>query len=617
MNKSFFDRAGLLKLYIIFFSTQMIIQPGCKTLTDKEPGNTETSKSAPEDVHRLDWFREAKFGMFIHWGPYSQLAGEYNGRRVPVGKNAEWIMKELHIPVKEYRNLAHGFNPDKFDAMSIVNLAKAAGMKYIVITAKHHDGFSMYHSGVSEYNISGWTQFKRDPLKELSVACKAAGIKFCVYYSHREDWDHPGGYGNDWDYDNDWGADLFDNLKFEKYLNEKAKPQLRELLTGYGPIGLVWFDRGMYTKEQGLEFVKLVHDLQPAALINGRVGNYNQEFIGDYQSMSDNGMPPGGIEEYWETPMTLNQTWGFSRFDTLWKSPETVIQRLVEIVSRGGNLLLNIGPMGDGEIPDATIDILGKAGLWISRNKEGIYGTGANPFGELPWGYCTVKEDKLYFFIRDWPQDRMLNISGLKNKVIAAYMVNNKNAKLTVERKGNDIRIQLPAKPSDHPMTVIVLETSGIPVVDPQVVRPGKNGEYELTYLTSQTHGNAVTRFNRKGGFHISKWKGPEDFAEWIVNVEKPGKFRLDISYSANNGCGGEPFEIFVDEKRFEKTVIPTGGLFEFHDFPVDYIELPGKENITVKIRPKHASDFCHMYLQSLTLIPVDSIKHSGWGVSH
>jgi alpha-L-fucosidase len=601
---------------LFFFSIQLIFLSGCKTSMDKERDSSDSLQPKLAGDQHLDWFREAKFGMFIHWGPYSQLAGEYNGKKVPVGKNAEWIMKELQIPADEYRNLAHSFNPVRFNADSIVNLAVKAGMKYIVITAKHHDGFAMYHSKVSEYNIVDWTPFNRDPLKELSLACREAGIKFCVYYSHREDWDHPGGYGNDWDYDNDWGPDFYDRQKFDRYLEEKAKPQLKELLTGYGPLGLVWFDRGMYTPEQGLEFVKLVHDIQPSALINGRVGHYDQEFIGDYQSMSDNGMPPGGIEEYWETPMTLNNTWGFSRYDTLWKSPETVIRRLVEIASRGGNFLLNIGPMGNGEIPEATVDILRKAGSWLKRNGEGIYGASANPFGELQWGYCTVKGNKLNFFIENWPPDGYLNISGLQNKVIKAYMINDPATILEVLNTGNNIQIQLPAEASDYPLSLLVLETEGFPVVVPRVVMPEGDGRYELNYLTAITNGNTVTRFNRKGGFHISKWKNPDDFTDWIVNIDKPGKFRLNISYSAIKEWEGKTFEIYVDDIRFEKTVICTGACFEFQEFPVGYFELPKAGNVTVKIRPENASDSYLMYLRSLTLIPVDNIKNAGWGVN-
>ena len=216
---------------------------------------------------KMDWFRNDKFGMFVHWGPYSVLAGEWKGQKISAGDEAEWIMQRFNIPVKDYREMAHGLNPVKFDANRFAKLAKATGMKYLVLTAKHHDGFAMFGSKVSGYNIVDWTPFKRDIAKELAEACRREGIRFCVYYSHREDWDDPGGYGNHWDYDPA-------TKDFEKYLREKSLPQLRELLTNYGPLGLVWFDRGIDTTEQARRFIDLVHELQPQCLINGRVGNY-------------------------------------------------------------------------------------------------------------------------------------------------------------------------------------------------------------------------------------------------------------------------------------------------------------------------------------------------------
>ncbi len=563
---------------------------------------------------RLDWFKEAKFGMFIHWGPYSQLAGEWNGRQVTVGENAEWIMQKLKIPVAEYRELAHSFNPVLFDAQKWVRLAKATGMKYIVITAKHHDGFAMYQSKVTSYNIADWTPFNRDPLKELSEACAEEGIRFCVYYSHREDWDHPGGYGNNWDYDNEWGSNFYDRDKFEKYLDEKAKPQLRELLTNYGPIGLVWFDRGMYTPEQGRDFVDLVHDLQPQTLINGRVGNYDQEFLGDYQSMGDNGMPPGGVEEYWETPMTLNKTWGFSKFDTLWKSSATVIQRLVEIVSRGGNYLLNIGPRGDGEIPDATIEIFSEVGPWVERNAESIYGTTSNPFGELSWGYCSVKENRLFLFVREWPADGQIILPGLQNNVMSACLLIDKAKKLPVSTSDKGVSISLPEKAPDHPISVILVETDGSPKVNPPAAFADKSGVIELNYLTAITNGRTMTRFNRKGGFHISKWTGPEDAVEWNLNIDKPGKFKMIIDYAANEDWEGQQYEVIIADTKITKSVIYTGDWYEYQEFPIGYVELPEKGEYSLTLRPKMSGDKYLMYLRSLKLEPVSSIKKEGWG---
>lgn len=597
--------AGSISVCLLF-----LILLSCKT-----PEETKPDLFSGRDQY-LEWYKEAKFGMFIHWGPYSMYEGEWNGRQVTVGENSEWIMKKLTIPVKEYRKNAHNMNPVKFDAHEWVRLAKDAGMKYIVITAKHHDGFAMYHSRVTPYNIVDWTTFKRDPLKELSEACAEEGIKFCVYYSHREDWDHPGGYGNDWDYDNDWGDNLYDREKFEKYLEEKAKPQLRELLTGYGPLGLVWFDRGMYTPGQGREFASLVHEMQPATLINGRVGNYGQEFLGDYQSMSDNGMPPGGLEEYWETPMTLNQTWGFSKFDTLWKSPETVITRLVEIVSRGGNYLLNIGPRGNGEIPDATVEIFSHVGAWVNRNAEALYGTTANPFGELDWGYCTVKGERIFLFIREWPADRVLTLTGLQNQVTSAYPVIDKSNIFQVEQAENKTRITLSAEATDDPISVVVLETEGDPKVDPQVVLQDENGAAELDYLTVNTTGETATRFNRKGGFHISKWTGPDDAAEWIVHLTEPGKFRVDISYAANRDSEGKPYEVIIDNSVIEANTVYTGEWFEYESFPIGYIELPTAGDYTLTIRPVAKSEAYLMHFKSISLEPVSKLKTEGWGVN-
>jgi alpha-L-fucosidase len=597
-------------LAIIFICALGVISCSRQPVQKAENNDSQNTEKLPE------WFRDAKFGMFIHWGPYSQLAGEWNGQQVEVGKEAEWIMKELRIPVKEYRERAHSMNPNKFDARQWVALAKAAGMKYIVITAKHHDGFAMYHSKVSNYNIWDWTSFKRDPLKELSLACAEEGIKFCVYYSHREDWDHPGGYGNNWDYDNDWGDNLYNKEKFGKYVEEKAKPQLRELLTNYGPIGLVWFDRGMYTPQQGKEFVQLVKELQPSALINSRVGNYEQELLGDYQSMSDNGLPPGGLKEYWESPQTLNKTWGYSRFDTLWKSPQTVITNLVKIVSWGGNYLLNIGPEGNGEIPPATMEIFKQVSPWIRRNAESIYGTTASPLGELSWGYCTTKGNQLFLFVRDWPQNGQLILPGLNNKVTSACLLLDKSSQLKVDQNKKQTLIALPQNAPDSPITVVVLDIDGPPKIDPPVVVQNDTGLVKMDYLNAVTHGKTMTRFNRKGGFHISKWTGPEDTAEWLIHLDKPGDYQILVNYGAKKEWAGKKYEVRVASAVFNNTIVYTGDWFDYNQFPIGYISNMASGDYKVTIRPKETGNDYLMWLHSITMVPVKAKRSEGWGVN-
>lgn len=547
---------------------------------------------------RLQWFKEAKFGMFIHWGPYSLLAGEWNGKKVPVGENAEWIMHTLKIPVNEYRKIAQQFNPVKFNAEEWVTLAKSTGMKYLVITSKHHDGFAMYHSKVSDYNIVDYTPFKRDPMTELANACKKEGIKFCFYYSHREDWDNPDAYGNDWDYDPA-------KKDFEKYLEEKSKPQVREILTGYGPLGLIWFDRGIYTQQQADEFISIVRELQPACLVNGRVGNYETELIGDYQNMNDNGMPIGGIEEYWETPQTLNETWGYSKFDTTWKNPKEVIRRLVEIVSSGGNYLLNVGPTGEGIIPESSVAILHTVGKWMSQNNESIYGTTPNPFYNLSFGRCTVKGEKLYLHVFNWPSDGKLRISGLKNNVKTAYLMIDKNQKLQLNRKGDEVFISVPKKPVDSINTVVVMEIEGAPNVEPVIVEQKKDGSVDLGYVEAITGGKTVKRFNRKGEFHISKWTDPEDTIIWNFTIKKPGYFDIMITYAANKEWQGREYVVSVGLEKLTARVDSTGDWYDYKTFKIGSLNISKAGKHTIVIRPDSTSKDYLMYFKSMQLVPV------------
>jgi alpha-L-fucosidase len=326
--------------------------------------------SDPAREARLRWFREAKFGLFIHWGLYALPAGEWKGRTHPgIG---EWIMYWARVPVREYEALAGQFNPVKFDADAWVRLAEDAGMKYVVITSKHHDGFALFDSKASRYDVVDATPFKRDVLKELAEACRRRGMRLGFYYSQAQDWHEPDGAGNVWDFGPDEKKD------FDRYLREKAEPQVRELLTGYGPVALVWFDTPrMMTAERAQRFTDLVRSLQPATLIDGRLGA-----AGDYVSTGDNVIPSQASGEAWETPATINHTWGYRKDDHDWKSPGQVVFKLVDIVSKGGNYLLNVGPMADGTIPAPSQEVLRTVGRWLKANGEAVYGAGPTPFGD-------------------------------------------------------------------------------------------------------------------------------------------------------------------------------------------------------------------------------------------
>ena len=561
------------------------------------PAQTSAPEKPVTEAERIQWFQHDKFGMFIHWGPYSYLAGEWKRQRIPVGTEAEWIMQRFNIPVGEYREMTHQLNPVHFDAAKWVALAKATGMKYLVITAKHHDGFAMYRSKVSKYNIVDWTPFKRDPIAEISEACRQAGIRFCVYYSHREDWDHPDGYGNNWDYDRS-------KKNFDRYLEEKSKPQLRELLSNYGPVGLVWFDRGMDTPEHARQFVQMVRQLQPRCLINGRVGNYGEDLMGDYQNMNDNGMPTGGLQEYWETPQTLNTTWGYSQFDQQWKTPGDVIHRLVEIVSKGGNYLLNIGPMADGTIPEPSLATLQEVGVWMQANAESIYGTSASPLPEQTWGRSTAKGNHLYLHVFSWPADGKLRVSGLNNQVVAAYALTNRSHPLTVSHVNGTPVIVLPFQALDHRDTVIALELDGPPRGDAAIVTQGSDAPFELDYVPAMTAGKAAKRFNRDGKFHIGKWTGPEDSVRWRVLVSQIGEYNLRIRYSAREESRDAKYVIRIDNQILTGTVVPTGEGYQYKTFDLGTVKLPKAGLSTVQIKP--AAEYNHnlMFLQTLELTP-------------
>ncbi|RPJ32459.1 MAG: alpha-L-fucosidase, partial [Planctomycetaceae bacterium] len=365
---------------------------------------------------RMAWWRDARFGMFIHWGLYAVPAGTYNGKRVDgIG---EWIMNNGKIPVKEYEKYTEQFNPIGFNADQWVRMAKNAGMKYIVITSKHHDGFCLWDSKVTDYDIMDATPFKRDILKELAQACKKHGVKLCFYHSIM-DWHHPDAQAPFYPNYNDTKQS---NPNFDRYVDTYLKPQIAELLTNYGPLGVMWFDGEWikdWTEPKGKDMYAYIRGIRPSIIINNRVGkgrkgmeglSKSDEYAGDFGTPEQQ-IPPTGLPGVdWETCMTINDTWGYKSYDENWKSTEELIRNLADIASKGGNFLLNVGPTPEGLFPRPIERRLEEIGNWMAVNRESIYGTTASPIGKPAWGRCTAKGNKLYLHVFNWPADGKLDV---------------------------------------------------------------------------------------------------------------------------------------------------------------------------------------------------------------
>ena len=400
------------------------------------------------------WWREARFGMFIHWGLYAELAGEWNGRQIPgIG---ECIMANARIPRDQYAALAKKFNPVKFNADEWVQTARDAGMQYIVITSKHHDGFAMFGSKVSPYNIVDATPFHRDPIRELAAACRKAGIKLGFYYSHVLDWHEPDAAGIN-TYLRSEGKDVpEDTGDFARYYSQKAERQVRELLTNYGPVGLIWFDWWKdkpLTRAQAEQMGDLVNRLQPGCLINGRLG-YG---LGDYASSGDNELQFSNRRD-WEAPATLNDTWGYKRSDNNWKPVTELVRNLVRVVSRNGNYLLNVGPTAEGVIPPPSVERLREVGKWMRVNEESVRGAGPAPFAKpFHWGVATARAGSIYLHVFEWPAAELV-VENVPGKVRRASLLAGRTSLRFRQSADSQLTVQLPATAPDPHDAVIVVE---------------------------------------------------------------------------------------------------------------------------------------------------------------
>ena len=407
---------------------------------------------------KLSWFREAKYGLFIHWGIYAIPGGEWKGEPSPHG--TEWIMKNMRIPVAEYKELAKEFNPVNFDPYFYVRRAKQWGMNYIVFTAKHHDGFAMYDTKVSDYSIMN-TPYGKDIVKQLADVCAEEGMTFCLYYSQMQDWEHPDGNGNTWDFNKD-------EQDFKRYFYEKALPQVKELLTNYGKIGMMWFDTPYDMPiELCRELADTVRECQPDCLINGRIG-YG---LGDFREAADNAIPLLSMDKCWEVPMTLNDTWGYSHTDNNFKDVRAVVRNLVRIVGKGGNLVLNVGPDEFGCIPERSDEILCQVGEWLEKNGESIYGTSNIPNFPymISWGDMTYNKQSevLYLHVQNYPHfPYRILLTGLKTKAESVTLLRDGtplkiSQSYEIARDEHRLYIFLPEVCPDADDTVVAVKLAG------------------------------------------------------------------------------------------------------------------------------------------------------------
>jgi len=525
---------------------------------------------------RMKWWREARFGMFVHWGVYSVPAGTYNGKQIAgIG---EWIMNRGKIPVAEYRKYAKQFNPVKFNADEWVRTAKEAGMKYIVITSKHHDGFAMFDSKASDWNIMKASPFGRDPLKELAAACKKHGLKLGFYYSQAQDWNNGGSAsGGKWD--------KAQERSMDDYIDKVAVPQVREILTHYGPFpAVLWWDTPIdMNKERADKLIALLK-LKPGIIYNNRLGG---GYKGDTETPEQFIPATGYPGRDWETCMTMNNTWGYKSYDNNWKSPEMLIRNLVDIASKGGNYLLNVGPTSEGLIPGPSVERLKQIGQWMKVNNEAIYDTTASPFKRLPWGRCTKKVSgntaTLYLHVFNWPADGKLVVPGLKNKPETAYLLADRNQHpLAFDCGGPGVTIAVPPSAPDPISSTVVLKVKGALEIEQQGITQDYDGSIALPASEARLHGDEIKYESGGQRDNIGFWTNPADWADWEVAVNLPGKFDVTAEVAAMERAS---LEISVSGQKSSGAVSVTGDYGKFRVAKLGTIELSSAGKVSLALR--------------------------------
>lgn len=530
------------------------------------------TESMKRHEQRMQWWREAKFGMFVHWGLYSMPEGEWKGK--VVSGYAEHLMRKEKISRAAYLELAHEFNPLKFNAEEWILNAKKAGMHYFIVTAKHHDGFALFDSGVSDFDVIDQTPFKRDPMAELAAAAKKHGMKFGFYYSHAFDWEHPDAPGNDWEYQNPGGdrliggANWFDNHpewlpKAVKYVDQKAIPQIKELIRKYHP-DILWFDTPhKLPLSENLRILQAIRETDPDIVVNGRLARSASGNFGDYLNTGDRPAELRTVAGDWEAIPTTNESYGYSKHDNSHKPAKFFIQLLANAASRGGNILLNIGPKGDGSFDQKDSRILDSIGSWMKTNSAAILGTERSALPIQSWGVVTQKEQRLYLHVFEWPKDGKLLLAGLKTAVDAAYLIADESeTKLNVKRlNSSDLSIDIPAVAPDGSDAVLVLELKAPVKAEGTRLLSARNTNRLLAFDAS-LHGKGFGFGDGKTDrYFVDGWKSKTQSLSWDFRTSQPVEYQVLIKYLSGATAGGTYLLQLGDFKKELSVITQKAGV--------------------------------------------------------
>ena len=511
---------------------------------------------------RTEWFEEARYGLFIHWGLYSAAEGLWKGEPLRYANNyAEWIRYRNRISKEEYGSLAKRFDWDKINPEEWVLLAKKSGMKYIIITAKHHDGVALWDSKVSEYSLPKLSGSKRDVIKEIAAACRKHGMKLGFYYSHWLDWEHP--YA--WNHNQELTGHVTDE-QFNQYWQEKALPQMRELLTNYGDIAMMWFDmwipyqKSIFKKEQLEQAVALIRELQPNCLINSRLGLPTDAQNVDFETLGDNQFGSSYVDHPWETPGTIAHSWGYNGQEKNWKSTGQLFESLIGNVALNGGFTLNIGPRADGSLPYESISRLNDIGQWLQRYGEAVYdNTGLDlPVNQHDWGKITKsrQSNTVYLHIFNWPLDSMLRVSGISSRPQKIELLHPDGSEaLSFQQKGPLLHIQLPSQQSDPFVSVVRLSYDEL-TTDSHIVAESTFGGFALKGQNATN--KAKLKLVKADATRPAYVATSGEEISWSLYLPEAGTYSLDLS-AHNPTKKAIPVTIQLGEKSIQATIAPNG----------------------------------------------------------